>query len=124
MATRVVLIDDDEDLAFATSLALKSAGFVSETFHDCDAAAEALLAAGTDRPPSTVLMDVHLAGGMSPAAFVAWLRDHGFAAVPVVLVSAAADVAEIARRLGAAGYLRKPFKISELVAQVTRAPGG
>jgi CheY-like chemotaxis protein len=66
-------------------------------------------------------MDIHLAGEMPPAEFIAWLRDHGLGDVPVFLVSGSPDVAEVARQLGAAGYLRKPFEVAELVGRVAAA---
>lgn len=113
---RVVLIDDDEDLSFATGVALKAGGFVPVAFPDCDAAAAELGRASWR--PRAILMDVHLGAGMSPEAFIGWLREHGLGDVPVLLVSASHDVAEVARTIGATGYLRKPFDISELVSRV------
>jgi DNA-binding response OmpR family regulator len=58
---------------------------------------------------------------MSPANFITWLREHGFADVPVVLVSGSPDIADVARQIGANGYLRKPFEVAELVQRVLAA---
>jgi DNA-binding response OmpR family regulator len=47
------------------------------------------------------------------------LREPKFATVPVVVMSAYRDVASMAGRLGAAGHMRKPFNVSEVLAVVT-----
>lgn len=40
--------------------------------------------------------------------------------IPIVLMSATDDVAQRARRLGAAGYLAKPFDLDDLLRVVAR----
>lgn len=116
-AKRVVIIDDDEDLLFATGLALESGGFASAGYTTCDAAARALEASGT--APWAVLLDMHLSEGMSPAEFIHWLKEHGMGDVPVLLVTAATDAAQTAAQLGAKGYLAKPYPIAELIRRVS-----
>lgn len=41
--------------------------------------------------------------------------DPRFASLPVVVMSAYRDVAAAAQRLGAAGYLKKPFSVSDVL---------
>jgi DNA-binding response OmpR family regulator len=118
----VILVDDDEDLLFATALALKSGGFSTLTFVSCDDAVAALSDSHAPRPWA-VLLDVHLGRGMSPATFITWLREHGHADVPVLLVSAAPDATSVAQRMGAAGCLNKPFSVAELVGRVNAMRG-
>jgi DNA-binding response OmpR family regulator len=115
----VVVIEDDEDLSFAMGIALKSGGFNPVSFTDCDEASASL--ASADYRPHAILMDIHLTGEMSPAEFIAWLRAHGFADVPVLLVSGSPDIANVAKQIGANGYLRKPFEVAELVQRVLTA---
>jgi DNA-binding response OmpR family regulator len=117
----VVLIDDDEDLGFATSLALKAGGYTPVTYPDCDAATNGLVTRAFR--PSAILVDVHLGAGMALADFLAWLRAHALSEVPVFLVSGSLEVADLARSLGAAGYLRKPFQLGELFDRLASVTG-
>jgi DNA-binding response OmpR family regulator len=114
---RVVVIDDDEDLRFTTGLALKTGGFEPVPFASCDDAAAALPA--FSQPPFAVLLDVHLEQGrIDPTAFIQWLRTHGMGGVPVLIVSGNPNLSEIAKAMGAQGYLTKPFNIAELMDQL------
>jgi FixJ family two-component response regulator len=46
------------------------------------------------------------------------MKDPRIAAIPVVLISGAADAGETARKLAAADLLVKPFKAESLLAAV------
>src|SRR5437868_1574628 len=112
----VVIIDDDEDLRFATSLALRSGGYSPHPFATCDAAVAELLLG--EVKPSAILLDLNLDEGMTPAVFIETVRAHGFSSVPIVLVSGRPDLAQHARSMGAAAHLTKPFEIAQLLARL------
>ena len=113
---KILLIDDDEDLRFAIGIALKAGGYTADAHGDCDTAAAAL-ASGAPRPDA-ILLDLSLVEGRSPEEFMAWLREHGFGEVPVILLTGRLDAAEQARTLGAAGHITKPFVIEQLYARL------
>jgi DNA-binding response OmpR family regulator len=114
---QVVLIDDDEDLLFTTGLALRTGGFEPAPYRSCDGAVAALSEGGAVQP-AIVLLDMHLGEGMAPASFVRWLREHGHARVPVLLVTGAPDGPAAARAMGADAHLLKPFSLPELLDRV------
>lgn len=91
----VVVIDDDEGNRAVITDVLNDAGFAVHAYaHSRDATNERVGVA-------LVVLD----GGQP-------LRD---VAAPTVMVSAAADIAEQAERVGARGWLRKPFAIDDLI---------
>jgi CheY-like chemotaxis protein len=60
-----------------------------------------------------VLLDYFMPG-LTPAACVRAIRDRIDPSVPLVLVSAAVDIAERAAELGLTRYLAKPFELVQL----------
>lgn len=70
--------------------------------------------------PDVVVLDLQLPT-MSGPEFVQEMRaDPRLAAVPIVILSAAADLAQAAEALGARGALAKPFHLDVLLAVVDR----
>ncbi|MGI8983066.1 MAG: response regulator transcription factor, partial [Acidimicrobiales bacterium] len=116
---RVLVIDDDDDLRFATRLALDSAGW-----HVAEAATAAEgLRAMDDVDPDVVLLDLGLpdADGFS---VLAELRSSDRTAwVPVVVLSGRSDPAggSLLLLAGAQDYLVKPYSTAELHARLVAA---
>lgn len=91
----VVLIDDDEGNRAVMTAVLRDAGFDVHAYASSDQA--------SDERAGVVL--VVLDGGQP-------MRDID---APTVIVSAASDIAEQAKRFGARAWLRKPFAIDALI---------
>jgi FixJ family two-component response regulator len=115
----VVVVEDDPGMRGALQRVLSAGGFRVVTF----ASAEELLAAGLPPETACCVFDVRLpkASGLE---LQRTLAGRG-AAVPVIFMTAFDDpsVREEARRLGAAGYLIKPFGGRELVEAVIAVVG-
>lgn len=70
--------------------------------------------------PDVIIVDLQLPT-MSGSEFVHKMRaDPRLAAVPIVILSGAPDLAEAAEALGARGALAKPFHLDVLLAVVDR----
>ncbi len=114
----VVLVDDEEDLLFATSYLLNSHGIVSVvTLSDGNALLPYLEANGA----ATVLLDLYMPGISGLELLPKIVQSHP--EVPVVVMTAAQDVetAVACMREGAFDYLVKPVEESRLVSSVRRA---
>jgi FixJ family two-component response regulator len=61
--------------------------------------------------------------GLSPVACARAVLDRVESEVPVVLVSAAVDIAARAAEVGLHHFLAKPFDIADLMALVAPDPG-
>ena len=111
-----ILVVDDDPVAWARVAAfvgsLRLANPLS-WLQTGEAALEHLLARG---PPALILLDIHMEG-MSGIDVLRWLRaTEGFADVPVVMLTASADLdeVEISHALGAVSYLVKPVGFGAL----------
>jgi FixJ family two-component response regulator len=116
----VCLVDDDAPLRKALGRLLRSVGFSVETF----GTAEDFLAAEHAPPPDCLVLDIHL-GTLSGFDVHERLRAAGVS-IPTVFITGHDDAVtrERARRLGAAGYVRKPFDEDSLVSAIDRAMAG
>jgi len=119
MTARIVLIEDDRSMRELVALHLRNAGYEVEAAEDVIAGGHAILRA----PPDLLLCDVELPY-LNGYDFVATLKeDDATRHIPVVFMSVREDVDEHAKRLGAAGYLRKPLIVDRLLDVVSRYVG-
>lgn len=111
---RVVLIEDDADLAFVIERNLSAEGYESFIAVDGEAGIEAVIA----RAPSLVILDLMLPKRDGFRVLVA-LRGAGVDA-PVLILTARRQERDKLEgfRLGADDYLTKPFSMAELVARL------
>jgi class 3 adenylate cyclase len=115
-AFRVLVVDDDPDMASLLALMIAREGMLVEIVADGPAA----LAAVRDSRPDLVLLDV-LLPGMSGFEICERLKgDAATALVPIVLVTALEDRASRVRGIeaGADDFLHKPVRREELLARV------
>jgi two-component system response regulator FlrC len=112
----VLVVEDERALRALLSTFLSSAGFDCVQAETVDGALEALEAA----PVDVVLSDVHLRTG-SGVDLVERVREQ-WPGTAIVLVSGdTLDVAALATRSGAHGWLAKPFTRREVLETVSRA---
>ncbi len=112
--TRVLLVEDSEDLAFAVATALESEGFdvvVAGTGPDGVARARA-------GDADLIILDLMLPG-FDGYRVIRTLRDEGIR-TPILVLTARGEEADKVRglRLGADDYVTKPFGAMELLARV------
>jgi len=112
----ILIVDDDRDIREVTADALEAEGYLTATARDGRAALEWLRAHRDE--PCLVLLDLMMPD-MDAAAFrKEQLRDPTLADVAVVIFSADAGVAEKAKSMGAAGYVKKPVGLLDLLEVV------
>lgn len=117
--TRVLVIDDDPVILELLRINFEIEGF--EVISACDGQ-EGLRRAGVDHP-DVILSDIMMPR-LDGLQLLALLRgDPATAEVPVVLLSAKAQLAEVDRgmALGADDYVTKPFDPLELLDRVNAA---
>lgn len=113
MSARILVVDDDSALAEMISLVLTGEGYeVEECYDGAQAVAE------FERiNPDLVLLDVMLPG---QSGFEICENIRKVSNVPIVMLTARSDTADVVTGLGAGAddYVPKPFKPKELVARV------
>ena len=112
---RILVVEDDKDVAGVVVRGLKEAGHVVE---HADNGRDGLFLAASEAFDA-VILDRMLPGGVDGLRLLETLRGQQNT-VPVLFLSALADVDERVRGLKAGGddYLTKPFAFSELLARV------
>jgi DNA-binding response OmpR family regulator len=112
--TRILVVEDNADLAFAVTTALQSEGFdvaVAGTGPDGVARARA-------RDADLIILDLMLPG-FDGYRVIRTLREDGIT-TPILVLTARGEEADKVRglRLGADDYVTKPFGAMELLARV------
>jgi len=113
MTQRILIVEDEVEIADYLRRGLAFEGFVVEVAGDGNTA----LAAARDRPPDVVVLDLMLPGldGMEVAQ-----RLRAGSSVPIIMLTARDSVADRVAGLerGADDYLVKPFAFEELLARI------
>ena len=116
MSGRVLVADDDRDIARFVELNLSLEGFEVEVVHDGEAALEAV----HREQPDLVLLDVMMPLLDGVEVLRRLRADAATAALPVVLLTAKSMSADkvVGLTAGADDYIVKPFDTLELIARV------
>ena len=113
---RIILIEDERDLADLVAARLKREGYAVELYPDGQSGLDHI----RSNPPDLVLLDIMLPG-LSGTEVLSRLRnDPRTATLPVVLLTAKSEESDIVvgLRFGADDYVTKPFSMSVLAARI------
>ena len=113
----VAVVDDDPSIRSSLARLMRSEGMVVETFA---ASNDFLAAIASDGPPSCLVLDVHL--GTESGFDLQDTLAVSHATIPVILMTGHDKIssAELARRAGPDGFVRKPFDGDLIVGMVRR----
>ncbi|HVB37032.1 MAG TPA: response regulator transcription factor, partial [Vicinamibacterales bacterium] len=113
---RIVIVEDDADIAGLVARYLEKAGMSTEVISSGRQALSAIRA----QPPDLVVLDLMLPGMDGLEICRALRADPSVAAVPIIMLTAKAEESDrvVGLELGADDYIPKPFSPAELVARV------
>jgi len=114
--SRILVIDDDENVRFWMELTLSDAGHTVEARGSAKEARAAL----AERDYEAVFCDINL-GDEDGIELVRWMRENGYQG-PIVIITAHGSIesAIAAMRAGADDYIQKPLRVDEVTIQVGR----
>lgn len=117
-ARPVLVVEDDAYIAHILEFMLAREGFAATVVRDGEAALRALDGA----PPALVLLDVMLPLHDGYAVLAQIRAREAWRAVPVIMLTARSQEADIVRALeaGATDYVVKPFLPREVMARIKR----
>jgi DNA-binding response OmpR family regulator len=122
---RVLVIDDEAPIRLLCRVNLEAAGIEVSEAEDGRAGLEV----ARSNPPDVILLDVMMPGMDGWQVFTELLNDERTAAVPIVFLTARAELRDQARglELGGVDYVTKPFNplelaplIEDLLARIER----
>jgi DNA-binding response OmpR family regulator len=121
MASKILVVEDDQDIRQLLHLQLTSAGYETAFARD---AASALAVARRERP-TLIVLDLGLPAGDGFVVMERLRSFPDFEMVPVIVITARdPSEGEKAVREGAKAFLLKPFTGEELVGEIRRVLGG
>jgi len=115
----VLLVDDDNTILLGTGVRLKSMGYTVYTAKDAVSAVSAV----RKNEPDVVVLDISLPAGDGFLVADRLQNLVGSAATPIIFITASGDPAlrERAKKLGAVGFLKKPFDATSLADAIEMA---
>jgi FixJ family two-component response regulator len=113
----IAVVDDDPSIRSSLARLLRSEGFIVETHAS---ATDFLAAIAADGPPMCLVLDVHL--GTESGLVLQEILAVSHPNLPVILMTGHDRIssAELARRVGPDGFLRKPFDGDLILGMVRR----
>ncbi len=115
MPTRILVVEDDHDIALLLQYNLEAAGYAVEHIARGDDAEQLI----DEAMPDLVLLD-WLVPGTSGIELCRRIRSKlKFAKLPIIMMTARTERADrdFAMKLGADDFLTKPFALSDLLAR-------
>jgi len=122
VAEKLILVaDDDRDLVTALSIRLQATGYEVIGAHDGDKAYEM----AQEQKPDLVIMDIRMPAGGGLDSTDRLKHSLSTRNIPVIFLTAFddEDMRERARKLGCAGYFRKPFDDAEFMESIRKVLG-
>jgi DNA-binding response OmpR family regulator len=114
--TRILIVEDDRDIAELVGRYLEKAGFEVDVLASGREALKALV----ERPPDLMILDLMLPHVDGLEICRVTRANQQTAAIPIIMLTARAEESEriIGLEIGADDYIAKPFSPNELVARV------
>ena len=116
--SKLLIVDDELDLLRLTTLFLEKRGYEIVTATD----GEMAIRVAQESKPDFILLDIKLPKLSGYEVFERIRGDLNLAKIPIIFATADASVhvSENAERLGAEGYLLKPFETTALIEKIER----
>ncbi|MBV9747306.1 MAG: response regulator [Acetobacteraceae bacterium] len=114
---KVLVVDDEVGVTEVLESILTDAGYRAETATSGEEALQRI-AAGV---PDIIVLDLRMPGLDGPSLLRALRNEASWAAIPVIAMSSLPEEAVAAQDGGYAAFLRKPFRVSSVLAALQRA---
>ncbi len=114
MKNSILIYDDDPDILTVCKIILNQHNYRVETRTRCTA----ILSDIEQTNPDLILMDLWIPEIGGEKAVTLIKTNMGTQHIPIILFSANAEIEKINNRIGADGFLKKPFEIPALLAVI------
>jgi DNA-binding response OmpR family regulator len=110
----VLVVDDDEGILEVVKIVLEQCGYTVVPLNNGKTVIQTI----GQIHPDLILLDIWLAGVRGEDILRDIREQKSMTHIPVVIMSAQGDTSQITQRIGADGYIDKPFDIDQLAAKV------
>lgn len=118
---KVLIIDDEQDVAGLTAKLLENSGHEVDCHFDGQGAYEVI----QETKPDVILLDIRLPNVSGIDIFNRIRGEDNLKSIPVIFFSVSATDREMCLvRLGAEGYVEKPFELETLLSEINRVTEG
>lgn len=117
--TRILIIDDNEDIVFMLEAMLKLKGYKIDVKTNSDKLDDHLL----EVRPNIILMDMLLSGSDGRDICKKLKGKKAFSDIPIIMISAHPTAKQDCLEAGADYFLAKPFDMKNLFSQLEEAIG-
>jgi phosphate regulon transcriptional regulator PhoB len=116
MLNKIIIVEDEADIADLLEYNLRKEGFVTETVGDGLEALKKIRKGGYD----LILLDLMLPGMDGLELCRVLRKDKDFSSIPIIILTAKGEEMDrvLGLELGADDYITKPFSIRELIARI------
>ncbi len=113
---RVLIIEDEKDLAELLAFNLEKEGYAASCIHDGKLGFERAVA----EPPDLILLDLMLPGMLGTEVCKALRKDPKSAHIPIIMITAKGDEIDrvVGFEVGADDYIVKPFSMREVALRI------
>ncbi|MEO6290739.1 MAG: response regulator [Ginsengibacter sp.] len=107
----VLIFDDDPEILMVSKIILEQQDYRVETRVCCDDIIEDIAAVN----PSMILMDLRIPKIGGEQATRLAKSEKATKDIPIIIFSANTEIQQVCERANANGFLKKPFKVSDLL---------
>lgn len=119
MSQKILLVDDDRNIALSLCVRLKSEGYEVECAYDGVSATSLAM----NKNPDLVLLDISMPAGNGLAVLERLQQNPSTISTPVLIMTASRKpgLRERALKAGARAFIEKPFDTEELLLAIENA---
>ncbi len=114
---KVLVVDDEQDVAKALKARLKANGFNVVLAYD---SVQAFTIANEEKP-DLIVLDIMIPGGGGFVVAERLKQSHATYRIPIIFLTGIPGGEERASKVGASGYVMKPYQPDELLETIRRA---
>ena len=112
--TKILVCDDDTEILFMLGMMLRRHDYeVIPVLNSAE-----IFDIIKDKNPDMILLDLWMPSLAGDIILQRLKADETNYRIPVIMISASTDGAEIAAKNGADGFIAKPFELTELVSKI------
>ena len=120
MNRKILLIDDEPDIAKLTEFLLRKSGFEVITLQDGALGFNKAMSEN----PDLILLDLNIPAMTGKEICLKLKSDEKLKSIPVIILSASTEnIRQTAEEIGADDYLMKPFEFDEILEKIRNLLG-